>query len=189
MAEWAVFIDRDGVINDAEGFITSPEHFKLLPRSAEALKLLNDNKIKAIVITNQPVIGRGLCKEEDVHAVHEKMNLLLKEKGAKVDDIFFCPHHPVHGVGDYKVECDCRKPRPGLILEAAKQHNINMRESYMIGDKTGDVKAGFLAGCTTILVQTGYGGNDGFKDATPDIVVEDLYEAVKFILKQKKVEE
>ncbi len=192
--DWAVFIDRDGVISglletEKISFITEPEQLKLLPRVAEGISLLNKHNISSFLITNQPVIGRGLIKEHELEAIHDHMEGLLKESNAKLSKIYYCPHHPKHGIGEYKVECDCRKPKPGLILRAAEENGIVLEESYMIGDHTGDIKAGNSAGCTTILVQTGFGGDDGFDDASPDIVVEDLYAAVKFILKHKGIEQ
>lgn len=179
-----VFLDRDGVICIEKNLLHKKEDIELIPRSAEAIKLLNENNYKVIVITNQPVIARGLCKLEDLEKIHNDMKNFLREKNAKIDKIYFCPHHPTAGNNpEYTKDCQCRKPKPGMILEAKRYFKIkDLSKCYMVGDTIGDIKAGFLAGCKTILVKTGYGGDDGFKDATPDCEAEDLYEAVTNII-------
>lgn len=191
----AVFLDRDGVIIEHNksitkdktvkhtDFITSKESIQLIENVAEAIKELNKH-FKVFIISNQPAVGRGLCTEEQAIELNNFIVSQLEEKGAKIDKSFMCFHHPVHGQGKYKVECECRKPKPGMILEAAKEFDINLENSWMIGDKTGDIKSGVLAGTKTILVKTGYGGNDGFKDAEPNYVSEDLYAASQLILNE-----
>jgi D-glycero-D-manno-heptose 1,7-bisphosphate phosphatase len=181
--ERAVFIDRDGVINESDGFITKKEQIKLIPNSARAISILG-RMFKVFIITNQPSVGRGLCSEEEAKEVNKHLISLLEAEGARVDATYMCFHHPVHGQGKYLKECDCRKPKPGMILKAAKDFNIDLKKSFMIGDKTGDIKAGFLAGTKTVLVKTGYGGDDGYKDAVPDYVAEDLYQSINKILKE-----
>ena len=177
----AVFLDRDGVIIEDVNFITRPEQVKFIDKSAEAISLLN-KKFKVIIVSNQPAVGRGLCNEEDAKKINEMVIFLLSKKNAKIDNIYMCFHHPLKGIGKYKIECECRKPKPGMLLKAAREHNIDLSKSFMIGDKIGDIKAGHDAGCKTILVKTGYGGNDGFNDADPDFIVKDLYEGVKKII-------
>ncbi|MDI6738497.1 MAG: HAD family hydrolase [Nanoarchaeota archaeon] len=180
----AAFLDRDGVIIEEIKFITEPDKVKLLDNAAKAISRLN-KEYKVFIITNQPAVGRGMCTEEQAKKVNDKVLELLNEQGARIDATYMCFHHPIHGIGNYKVECDCRKPKPGMILKAAEEHDINLKQSFTIGDKTGDIKSGFLAGTKTILVQTGYGGDDGFKDATPDYIAKDLYEAAEIMLKEE----
>lgn len=178
----AAFLDRDGVIIEETQFITDPDKVKLLGNAAKAIARLNKG-YKVFIITNQPAVGRGLCTEEQAKEVNNKVIELLKEQGAVIDATYMCFHHPIHGLGKYKVECGCRKPKPGMILKAAEEHGIDLSQSFTIGDKTGDIKAGHLAGTKTILVQTGYGGDDGFKDATPDYTAKDLYGAAEIMLR------
>ena len=152
----SVFLDRDGTINKYKGFITDPSQMELLPGVAEAIKKINDIGYLAIVITNQPVIARGDCTLEELEQIHLKMETLLGEQGAYLDDIFFCPHHPDKGFEgereEYKIECSCRKPKPGMLLQAAQKYNIDLKSSYMIGDSLADVQAGNAAGCKSILI-------------------------------------
>ena len=142
----AIFLDRDGTINKMVGFITKPEQFELLPGVAKAIKAINKSGYLAIVITNQPVIARGDCTFEQLQTIHNKMETELGKEGAFVDAIYVCPHHTDKGFSgerpEYKCDCDCRKPKPGLLLQAAKDFNIDLSQSYMIGDSDGDVKAG-----------------------------------------------
>ena len=146
----AIFLDRDGTINKMVGFITKPEQFELLPGVAKAIKAINKSGYLAIVITNQPVIARGDCTFEQLQTIHNKMETELGKEGAFVDAIYVCPHHTDKGFSgerpEYKCDCDCRKPKPGLLLQAAKDFNIDLSQSYMIGDSDRDVKAGKNAG-------------------------------------------
>ena len=153
----AVFLDRDGTINVLNGFITNPENLLLLDGAAEAIKIINQRGFLAIVITNQPVIARGDVDFETLDLIHKKMETELGKKGAYIDGLFFCPHHPDKGYPgervEYKIECDCRKPKPGMIFEAAKKYNIDLSKSYMAGDDMRDVLAGKNAGCTPVLLR------------------------------------
>lgn len=146
----AIFLDRDGTINKMVGFVTKPEQFELIDGAAEAIKAINKSSYLAIVVTNQPVIARGDCTFEELQTIHDKMETELGKAGAFVDAIYVCPHHTDKGFEgerpEYKSNCDCRKPKPGLLLQAAKDFNINLRESYMIGDSHRDVEAGENAG-------------------------------------------
>jgi len=155
----AVFLDRDGTINQYVGFLRRIEDFQLIDGAAEAVRRINQSGYLAIVVTNQPVIARGDVTWAELEMIHRKMETLLGEKGAYIDDIFVCPHHPDKGfpgeVAAYKMECDCRKPKPGLLLHAAKQYNIDLSESWMIGDSPQDAQAGQAAGCRTATVSEG----------------------------------
>ena len=146
----AIFLDRDGTINKMVGFVTKPEQFELIEGAAEAIKTINKSGYLAIVVTNQPVIARGDCTFEELQTIHDKMETELGKVGAFVDAIYVCPHHTDKGFEgerpEYKCNCDCRKPKPGLLLQAAKDFNIDLSESYMIGDSHRDVEAGDNAG-------------------------------------------
>ena len=159
----AVFLDRDGTINIYKNYITNPDEFELIDGVAEAIAILNNKGYLVIVVTNQPVIARGECSINTLQEIHNKMETLLGQKGAYIDKIFYCPHHPDKGfsgeISEYKIECCCRKPKPGMILNAAQQYNINLSESYMVGDSLSDVDAGKAAGCKTILLQSTYVSN------------------------------
>ncbi len=183
--EKAVFLDRDGVIIKDVGHIRRLEDIKLIKGSAKAISELND-EYNIFIISNQAAVGRGLCDEETAFRINDKLVDILKKEDAIIDNSYLCFHHPIHGVGKYKLECECRKPNPGMILEAAKEFNIDLKKSWMIGDKTSDIKAGRLAGVKTILVKTGYGGNDRVKDAIPHFTTEDLYAASQLILQGDK---
>ena len=154
----AIFLDRDGTINIYKGFLTKEEDFELIPGVTEAIKLVNHSGYLAIVVSNQPVIARGDCTFEELQTIHEKMETLLGKEGAFVDAIYYCPHHPDKGFEgerpEYKFDCNCRKPKPGLLLQAAKDWNIDLSQSYMIGDSTRDLEAGRNAGCKqSLLIQ------------------------------------
>lgn len=146
----AIFLDRDGTINKYVGFLRNIDDFELIEGVAEAIKLINQSGCLAIVVTNQPVIARGEVSWEELNEIHKKMATLLGKEGAYVDGIYICPHHPDKGFEgerpEYKIDCDCRKPKPGLLLQAAKDFNIDLSESYMIGDSHRDVEAGENAG-------------------------------------------
>jgi D-glycero-D-manno-heptose 1,7-bisphosphate phosphatase len=156
MSQKAVFLDRDGTINKFNGFITKPDNFELIDGVSEAISRINEAGYLAIVITNQPVIARGEVSLEELEAIHNKMETDLGKSGAYLDDIFFCPHHPDKGFPgerpEYKIDCDCRKPKPGLILRAAKKYNIDVSQSYMAGDDMRDVEAGRAAGCRPVFI-------------------------------------
>lgn len=163
----AIFLDRDGTINQYVGFLRKPEEFQLAEGAAEAIRLINRSGYLAIVVTNQPVIARGEVTWEGLEEIHCKMETLLGEKGAYLDDIFVCPHHPDKGfpgeVEQYKIDCDCRKPKPGLLLQAAEKYNIDLAESWMIGDQPLDVQAGQRAGCQSVLLSERVGVLDSVK--------------------------
>jgi len=180
-----IFLDKDGVISKEKHFLHKVEDVELIEGSAEAIKLLNENGFKVVVITNQPVVAIGLCTEDELDAIHNRLIKLLGEKGAKIDKLYYCPHHPIKGKDpNYTRECMCRKPKPGMIIQAQKDLNIpNLTDCFIVGDKIGDIKTGDLAGIkNTILVSTGYGGNEHWKDAEPMYCAENLYKAIKNII-------
>jgi D,D-heptose 1,7-bisphosphate phosphatase len=154
----AIFLDRDGTLNRLNGFITRPEDFALIDGVAEAIKKINDAGFLAIVITNQPVIARGEVTLEELRLIHDKLETELGKEGAYIDDLFFCPHHPDKGFAgersEYKVDCECRKPKPGMILAAAEKYNIDLARSWMVGDDLRDVRAGLAAGCSVALLSS-----------------------------------
>lgn len=153
----AVFLDRDGTINRYAGFLRDPDEMELIPGAAEAVNEIHRNGYLAIVVTNQPVIARGEVTWEGLRKIHDKMELLLGKEGAYIDDIFICPHHPDSGfpgeVPELKINCSCRKPKPGLILKAAEKYHIDLQKSWMIGDSESDVLAGQAAGCKSIRIR------------------------------------
>ena len=160
----AVFLDRDGTINRYVGFLRSIDEFELLPGVTEAVKKINASGYLVIVVTNQPVIARGEVTYSQLHEIHNKMETLLGAEGAYLDGIYFCPHHPHKGyegeVPELKIECECRKPKPGMLLNAAEDFNISLADSWMIGDGENDIIAGKAAGCKTALIGEGEYGQD-----------------------------
>lgn len=154
----AIFLDRDGTINKYVGFLTNIDEFELLDGVAEAIRQINESGYLAIVASNQPVIARGEVSPEELQEIHNKMETLLGQKGAYLDAIFYCPHHPHKGYErerpEYKIECECRKPKPGMLLAAAEKYNIDLTQSWMIGDSDNDIEAGQAAGCRVIKVNT-----------------------------------
>ncbi len=169
----AIFLDRDGTINVYKGFLKSDEDFELIPDVAEAIRLINHSGYLAIVVSNQPVIARGECTFEELRTIHDKMETLLGKEGAFLDAIYYCPHHPDKGFKgertDYKFDCDCRKPKAGLLQKAAKEWNIDLTASYMIGDSSRDVEAGEAAKCKgSLLIERNHPG--GLLDAVKEIL-------------------
>ena len=183
----AIFLDRDGTMNVSKGFISKADDLELIPGTIDAIKAINKSGALAIVITNQPVIARGECSFEELHNIHNKLKTLLGKKGAFVDDIFYCPHHPDKGfegeVLELKFDCECRKPKTGMIDEAVKKYNINLSKSYMVGDSTMDLETARNAGIKSVLVNTGFAGNDGKYDRSCDIEADNLFDAVEKIIK------
>jgi len=178
-------MDRDGTINEEVGYLSRMELLKIFPQAVEAIRLINQSGMKAVVITNQSGIARGYFTEDFVRSIHERINEQLLAGGARIDGFYVCPHHPVYGNGIYKQDCSCRKPRPGLLLQAAAEMNIDLTRSYMIGDMLKDVDAGRSAGTKGILVRTGYGTNITITDK-PSYIAEDLLGAVKWIMRDRQ---
>ena len=190
MGHKAVFLDRDGTINEEVGYVNHLDRFRLLPRAGEAIRLLNQNEIKVIVVTNQSGVARGYFPESLVHLIHLRMEDHLRKEGAHLDGIYYCPHHPDAGEPPYRQKCRCRKPKTGLIEEAVKDLGIDCSKSYMIGDRGADVEFGRRIGARAILVLTGYGKGEWeyFGDqwkSKPDYVAQDLFEAVQWILNEE----
>lgn len=174
----AVFLDRDGTINKYVGFLRNIDDFELLPSVAEAIRKINESGYLAIVVTNQPVIARGEVTVPELQLIHDKMETLLGAEGAYLDAIYYCPHHPHKGyegeVPELKIDCECRKPKPGMLLKAAEDFNISLEDSWMIGDGENDVKAGKAAGCKTGLI--------GTENYGQDVTISSLLQAVNQIL-------
>lgn len=184
----AIFLDRDGTINQYCGFLDHIDDFVLEKNVISAIRRINQSGMMAIVVSNQPVVARGQCTMEDIENIHKKMSTLLGKEGVYLDDVFFCPHHPDRGFeGEnllYKVDCDCRKPKPGMIFEAAKKWNLDLENSWMIGDSTIDLETGRRGGLHTALVQTGLAGEDGKFSRDCEIEGRDLLEVVEKIIKK-----
>ena len=178
MGNRAVFIDRDGTINVNYGYINNPNDFKMYPSVAKGIKLLKKNGFKIIIITNQSGISRGYFSEKSLEEIHEKMKKELSKEDAKVDAIYYCPHHP-----DEK--CNCRKPKPGMLETAIKDFDIDIENSYIIGDRMLDVEAGRAVGCKTVLVPEDkviVKKEMAESDINPDYICDDFYSGVEWII-------
>jgi D-glycero-D-manno-heptose 1,7-bisphosphate phosphatase len=187
----AVFLDRDGTINEQMGYINHATRFVLLPDAADAIKRLNDLNIPVVVVSNQSGLARGYFPEELLVTVHEKMKRLLAEKGAHVDAIYYCPHHPEAKEERFRAICNCRKPKPGLILQAAEEMGLDPSNSYVVGDRWSDIKTAANCGAKSVLVRTGYGrGDEKYigpeQEIQPDFKADDLSLAVDAILADMK---
>ena len=173
----AIFLDRDGTINKYVGFLRNCSEFELLSGVTDAIKAINSSGYLAIVVTNQPVVARGEVSYEQLKEIHNKMETLLGAEGAYLDAIYFCPHHPHKGyegeIPELKIDCDCRKPKPGMLLKAAKDFNIDLTQSWMVSDGENDIKAGIIAGCKTALI--------GEEKGAQIINVQSLKEFIKYI--------
>ncbi len=177
----AVFLDRDGTINLDHGYVFRAADFQFIPGAIEAIRLLRDAGFLIIVVTNQAGIARGLYGEADVHELHRHLDRELAKHGTVIDAYYYCPHHPEKGLAPYRRECACRKPLPGMLLQAAADFSLNLEKSFLVGDKLSDVQAGLAGGCRPILVQTGYGsGVDDLPSNVPRVA--DLMAAVQLIL-------
>jgi len=182
----AVFLDRDGtLIKEVDG-LRSPEQLELLPGVTDAIRELNHHGWRAVLVTNQPVVAKGFCTERDVLETHNKLETLLGREHAFLDRIYWCPHHPEKGFPgerlDLKIDCECRKPKPGMIQQAARDLNLDLPASWLIGDTTTDLETGKNAGLKTILVRTGHAGKDAKFNVTPTFAADNLLDAVRLIL-------
>jgi D-glycero-D-manno-heptose 1,7-bisphosphate phosphatase len=153
----AVFLDRDGTVIEEVDYLASPDEVRLIPGAADAIARLNALRVPVVIVTNQAGVARGYFPESRVAEVHARLDQLLAARSAHVDRYYVCPHHPREGTAPYLRECDCRKPRPGMLLRAAAELRLDLSSSCLIGDKLSDLEAGAGAGCHTILVRTGYG--------------------------------
>jgi D,D-heptose 1,7-bisphosphate phosphatase len=183
----AIFLDRDGTLNVEVERVRTPDDFNLIEGTGESVRLINSAGYRAIVISNQAVLARGDCDEPTLRQVHAKMETLLGRDGAWLDAIYYCPHHPHRGypgeVAALKIECDCRKPAIGLLLKAQNDFNVDLSQSWMIGDSSVDIRTAKNAGLRSILIQTGKAGADGQYPDRPDYVFATLLDAVSFIVK------
>jgi D,D-heptose 1,7-bisphosphate phosphatase len=181
-----VFLDRDGTICEEVGYLSSVEQMKLIPRSGEAVRLLNQKGYKVVVITNQAGVARGFFPEAALEGLHAEMIRQLREEGAHLDAIYYCPHHPLDGLPPYRQECNCRKPATGLLERAAADLNLDLPSGYMIGDHLSDVECGQRIGAETILLLTGHGQEALAKrenwSRPPSFIAADLYDAVLWVL-------
>jgi D,D-heptose 1,7-bisphosphate phosphatase len=186
----AVFLDRDGTLNVEVNRLHSVEQLELIPGAAAAVRSLNRAGFLAVVVTNQAMVARGDCSEDDLERIHDKLELLLGEQGAYLDAIYYCPHHSDAGVpgerAELKIECNCRKPGIGMIERAASDFSIRTEDSWMIGDTTVDLQTAQNAEIRSILVRTGYAGRDGRWPARPDFEFADIRGAVEFVTETGK---
>jgi D-glycero-D-manno-heptose 1,7-bisphosphate phosphatase len=189
----AVFLDRDGTINEEVGYLDDLAKVKIIPAAFEAIRLININAMKTVVISNQAGVARGLFSEEFVNITNEYLQTALRGKNAIIDKFYYCPHHPTEGIGQYRQKCNCRKPASGMLLRAAEEMNIDLEQSYIIGDRYNDIEAGKKVGVKGVLVKTGFGQSllqdDGPDRLTPqnkpDFIAADILEAIQLILKDK----
>ncbi len=187
----AVFLDRDGVINEEVGYLDSLDKLKIIPGAYEAVRLINAGGMKAVVISNQAGVARGLLTEAFVQKINHSLQKALLQRGALIDNFYYCPHHPSEGVEPYRRVCNCRKPAPGMLLQAAQDLDIDLTRSYFVGDRFIDMETANKVGVKGILVRTGYGGgllrDEGPDKATPEntpaFIAADILEAVQWILK------
>lgn len=182
----AIFLDRDGTVNKYVGFLNRVEQMELEPNATKAIEMINQSEYLAIVITNQPVIARGECTFEELDKIHKRMFTLLGNEGAYVDGLYFCPHHPDSGfkgeIKELKMECDCRKPKIGMIEMAEKDFNIDLENSWFVGDTCIDVQTGKNAKMNTIMLETGDPNKQGKYKTEPDVICKDLLLAAQHII-------
>lgn len=187
MGDIGIFLDRDGTINEELEFISDTENVVLIPGSVDAIREANRLGLKVFVITNQSGIARGLIKEEDLVRVHNKLVKLLNAENAHLDAIYFCPHHPDYGEPPYRTLCDCRKPNTGMLKQAEAEFNIDLKKSFIIGDRIIDIQMAHAVGAKSILVLTGYGKNQieiiKSQNIYVDYIAENLSDAMQFVKK------
>ena len=180
--------DRDGTLIEEVPFLTRPEQLKLIPGTAEALRLLRGAGYRIAVVTNQPVIARGDCTVEQLQHIHDCLEMALRRDGAFIDRIYYCPHHPDKGFKgerpELKIDCECRKPGKGMVRQAVRELNLDLLGSWLIGDRTGDIQTARNCGVRAVLLRTGSGGRDQRYKAVPDFVFDDLLAAARFIANQ-----
>jgi len=187
----AVFVDRDGCLTEEVGYVNHVSRIRLLPRAADAIRRLNGAGVPAIMVTNQAGIARGYFTEALLHAAHAEMVRQLAAAGARLDGLYVCLHHPDEGEPPYRMNCDCRKPRPGLLQRAARELRLDLAGSVMVGDKISDVAVGQSVGAAGVLVLTGYGRGEWEHQraqwsSKPDHVAEDLLDAVDWALARRR---
>lgn len=183
MKNKAIFLDRDGTINIDKGYLYKKEEFEFLDKAIEGLKILTDLGYILIVVTNQSGIARGYYTEEQLEDLNNYMAEELKKYGVEIKKSYYCPHHAEKGLGKYKVECNCRKPNPGMVLEGIKEFNVDVENSYIVGDKLSDAEAGIRAGIKGVIVQTGLEVVEKTDDENIKIYPS-LYDFAKDLLKK-----
>lgn len=186
-ARRAVFIDRDGTISEEVGYVNHITRYRVFPFAADAVRALNEAGWLAVLVTNQAGVARGYFKEELIGEVHAILARELRREGARLDAVYYCPHHPSAGEPPFRRDCDCRKPKPGLILRAARELDVDIARSWMVGDRYSDIELARNAGSRSAFVLTGYGRGElehqsGAWSHRPDIIAEDLLEAVRAII-------
>jgi D,D-heptose 1,7-bisphosphate phosphatase len=178
----AVFLDRDGTIIRQTDYPRRESDLKILSGAAKAIKILNQLGYFVVIVSNQPVVARGLITLREAKRLNRVLAVRLKKLGAVIDASYLCPHHPQANVKKYRIVCTCRKPAPGMILQAAREHNLDLKKSFMVGDSTQDVQAGNRAKVKMILVRTGHGGKDSWQhEGKPDFLVRNLVEAASIV--------
>ena len=185
MKHIGVFLDRDGTINEEIDFLSSPEELSLIPEYAAAIKVANELGLKVFITTNQSGISRGLLTEERLTEIHKSLQHLLQESDAYVDAIYYCPHHPEIGEEPYRMECECRKPNIGMLTRAANEFDVDLKKSFVIGDRLIDIQTGNNCGAVSILVLTGYGKQELELPSAHDVqiqyIAENLYDAMQYV--------
>lgn len=182
----AVFLDRDGTINHERNYLHRIEDFEFIDGAPQALRRLQDTGYLLVVVTNQSGVARGYFTMEDVERLNAYMREQLKSYGVEIDGIYTCPHHPTAGIGEYLRDCDCRKGKPGMLLQAAHDLDIDLKRSFMIGDKLSDVESGVAAGCPSLLVRTGYGSElEAEEVGKYSGIFDDLSHAADFIVSSR----
>ena len=179
----AIFMDRDGTLSHEVGYVNHVSRFRLLPYAVDAVRMANHAGFLAVVVTNQAGVARGYFPETVIHEVHAVLRSALAAGGARLDGLYFCPHHPSVGEPPYRRDCDCRKPRPGLLRQAERELGIDLARSYVVGDRLGDLELAWAVGARGVLVKTGYGLGELTYHASgwprqPDIVAGHVLEAV-----------
>jgi len=190
-ARRAIFVDRDGTLSHEVGYVNHLSRFRLFPFAASAVRAINNSGFLAVVVTNQAGVARGYYPESLVHEVHDALRSELSGGGARLDGVYVCMHHPSVGEPPYRLDCDCRKPKPGLVLRAAADLDIDVKRSYVVGDREGDLELAWNVGARGVLVKTGYGLGELRNRAPqwprqPDMVAEHLLEAVQRIVAESK---
>ncbi len=185
-----VFIDRDGTLNIEVDYLRSPDQLQLISGAAESIRKLNDSGLVTCVISNQSGVARGFLSERDLVGIHARLREMLLSAGATLDRIYYCPHHPTAGIEPYRIDCPCRKPKPGMLMQGAREFGLELQRCFVVGDSIVDIQAGNAVNATTILVRTGYGTateqslkREGIPVST---VVPSIVEAVEYILETLK---
>ena len=184
----AVFLDRDGTINIEKNYLHKIEDFEFVPRVPEAILRLNQAGYKVIIVTNQSGVARGYYDLDAVSVLHQHLQNRLSEVGAVIDAFYVCPHHPTAGLDEFRIECDCRKGKPGMLLSAAREMHLDLASSIIVGDKLSDIEAGFAAGCTPYLVLTGFGSEESGRVPEEIKRFVDLPAVVDYIVASKNTD-